>query len=64
MIATGIDGLSRGDQESGIALGYDLRTFLPLDCSAFDTPTTLWKNGAKAGWGLITPLQLPLLNGS
>ena len=36
MIATGIDGLSRGDRDSGIALGYDLRTFLPLDKSAFD----------------------------
>ncbi|KAL3774206.1 hypothetical protein ACHAWO_008804 [Cyclotella atomus] len=38
MIATGIDGLSRGDEESGIALGYDLRDFLPLDVSAFDYP--------------------------
>jgi hypothetical protein len=36
MIATGIDGLSRGDKESGIALGYDLHDFLPLDVSAFD----------------------------
>jgi hypothetical protein len=38
MIATGIDGLSRGDHESGIALGYDLRDFLPLDVGAFDYP--------------------------
>ncbi|KAL3801862.1 hypothetical protein ACHAWO_003868 [Cyclotella atomus] len=38
MIATGIDGLSRGDKESGIALGYDLRDFLPLNVSAFDYP--------------------------
>lgn len=36
MIATGIDGLSQGNQELGIALGYDLRDFLQLDCSAFD----------------------------
>jgi hypothetical protein len=36
MIATGIDGLSRGDKDSGIALGFDLRDFLPLDVSAFD----------------------------
>jgi hypothetical protein len=36
MIATGIDGLSRGDKESGIALGYDLRNFLPLNKSAFN----------------------------
>ena len=38
MIATGIDGLSRGDHESGITLGYDLRDYLPLDRSAFDYP--------------------------
>jgi hypothetical protein len=38
MIATGIDGLSRGDHESGIALGYDLRDFLPLDTSCFSYP--------------------------
>jgi hypothetical protein len=38
MIATGIDGLSRGDHESGIALGYDLRDFLPLDVGPFDYP--------------------------
>jgi hypothetical protein len=38
MIATGIDGLSRGDQESGIALGYDVSDFLPLDVGAFDYP--------------------------
>ena len=36
MIACGVDGLSRGDRESGITLGYDLRDFLPLDMSAFD----------------------------
>ena len=36
MIATGIDGLSRGDRESRVALGYDLWSFLPLDTSAFE----------------------------
>jgi hypothetical protein len=42
MIATGIDGLSRGDHESGIALGYDLRDFLPLDVGAFDYPDNIY----------------------
>ena len=36
MIETGIDGWSRGDFETGISLGYDLRNFLPLDKSAFE----------------------------
>jgi len=38
MIATGIDGMSRGDRDSGISLGYDLRKFLPLNIGAFDYP--------------------------
>ena len=45
MIATGIDGLSRGDKESGIALGHDLRDFLPLNVSAFD-----FKGNALEEW--------------
>jgi len=36
MIATGIDGLSRGNQDGGIAVGYDLRKFVPVDRGAFD----------------------------
>jgi hypothetical protein len=36
MIATGIDGWSRGDFQSGISLGYDLRLFLPLAKPAFE----------------------------
>lgn len=38
MIATGIDSLSRGDNDSGVHLGYDLWDFLPLDVGAFDYP--------------------------
>ena len=38
MIATGVDGWSRGDRDAGISLGYDLRDFLPLDKSAFEWP--------------------------
>jgi hypothetical protein len=38
MIETGIDGWSRGDFETGISLGYDLRlrTFLPLAQSSIE----------------------------
>jgi hypothetical protein len=36
MIESGIDGWSRGDFETGISLGYDLQTFLPLSRSCLD----------------------------
>ena len=36
MIATGIDGRSRGNFDAGVSLGFDLRRYLPLGVSAFD----------------------------
>jgi hypothetical protein len=36
MIESGIDGWSRGDFETGISLGYDLRNYLPLSKGCFD----------------------------
>lgn len=36
MIATGIDGRSRGDFDAGVSLGYDIRQFIPLDRGAFE----------------------------
>lgn len=36
MIASGMDGWSRGTYDAGISLGYDLRTFIPLDIPAFE----------------------------
>lgn len=36
MIETGVDGLSRGDFDAGISLGYDLRHYLPLVRTAFE----------------------------
>ena len=51
MIATGIDGMSRGDKDSGIALGYDLRDFLPLDVGAFDYPDNQLEDWCR-GWML------------
>lgn len=51
MIATGIDGLSRGDRDSGISLGFDLRTFLPLDKSAFEVNGDALKNWCHTWMG-------------
>ncbi len=31
MIATGIDGRSRGNLDAGVSLGYDIRQYLPMD---------------------------------
>ena len=36
MIATGVDGRSRGNLDSGVSLGYDIRQFLPLNKGAFE----------------------------
>ena len=36
MIATGVDGWSRGDFESGVSLGFDLRDYLPLERTALE----------------------------
>jgi hypothetical protein len=61
MIATGIDGLSRGDKDSGIALGYDLRNFLPLDVSAFDYPDNKLEHWCKSWMGEdYTPPASPI----
>lgn len=37
MILAGFDGVSRGDFDTGVLLGQDMRNFLPLDVGAFDT---------------------------
>ncbi len=36
MIATGIDGLSRGNRDTGVSLGFDIRKFIPLHLSAWE----------------------------
>jgi len=36
MIKTGIDGMSRGNQDEGISLGHDIRRYLPLNVGAFE----------------------------
>jgi hypothetical protein len=43
MIESGMDGWSRGDFETGISLGYNLRSFIPLARTAIDVaaPTVI-----------------------
>ncbi len=36
MIATGIDGESRGNEEAGVSSGYDIRPFIPVYRGAFE----------------------------
>ncbi len=36
MIASGVDGMSRGNYDAGISLGFDVRQYLPLNVSAWD----------------------------
>ena len=60
MIESGVDGWSRGDFETGVSLGYDLRTFLPLSRSCIEVAgTTLipWLRSwlGKDFSGLLTP---------
>ena len=38
MIATGMDGWSRGNYDAGISLGFDLCQFIPIDAAATDMP--------------------------
>ena len=59
MIKTGIDGLSRGDRDSGVTLGHDLRAFIPLEVSAFDHPDNDLKTWCKVWMGadFSDPLQ-------
>lgn len=48
MIATGIDGRSRGDFDAGVSLGNDIRQYIPLDRGAFDLEgprLTSWLKG-------------------
>ena len=45
MIATGMDGWSRGNHDAGLSLGFDVRQYIPLHLSA-------WRiaGGALEGW--------------
>ena len=45
MIATGMDGRSRGNFDAGISLGFDLRQYFPLNVSAFN-----YNDNALGSW--------------
>ena len=49
MIATGIDGRSRGSLDAGVSLGYDIRQYLPMDRGAFELSGDSLKVWCK-GW--------------
>ena len=48
MIASGMDGWSRGDYDAGISLGFDLRLFIPLGVSAFDVKGNQLRDWCKS----------------
>lgn len=48
MIATGVDGRSRGDFDAGVSLGHDICQYIPLDRGAFELEgprLTTWLKG-------------------
>ena len=51
MIASGVDGLSRGNYDSGISLGFDVRQFLPLNISAWDIAGNVLADWCKSWMG-------------
>ena len=51
MIKMGFDGLSRGDFDSGIMLGHDIRDLLPLGQSAFQFEGNAIESWAKSWMG-------------
>ena len=49
MILTGVDGGSRGNADAGVLVGHGIRSFIPLDKSAFDLAGNRLENWC-AGW--------------
>ena len=59
MIATGIDGRSRGNLDAGVSLGYDMRKFIPLNKGAFELAGPLLETWCRS-WmrdDFIPPLE-------
>jgi hypothetical protein len=63
MIASGVDGLSRGNYNAGISLGFDICKFMPLNITAWEIAEMFWLNGAETGWERITHLRFHLRDG-
>ncbi len=59
MIASGIDGLSRGNYDAGISLGFDICQFMPLNISAWDIAGNVLAEWCKEWMG--KDFALPLL---
>ena len=60
MIASGVDGLSRGNYDAGISLGIDICQFLPMNLSAWDVAGEVLADWCKSWMGkdyapLLTP---------
>ena len=58
MIATGMDGWSRGNHDAGLSLGFDVRLFIPLHRSAWEVTEGALENWCRSWMGLdySTPL--------
>ena len=50
MIASGVDGLSRGNYDAGISLGIDICQFLPMNLSAWDVVGEVLADWCKSFW--------------
>jgi hypothetical protein len=61
MIASGVDGLSRGNYDLGIFLGFDVCQFMPLNVSAWDIADNVLADWSKSWMGEdYRPLLLPV----
>ena len=52
MIATGMDGWSRGNHDAGLSLGYDIRKYIPLHQDAWSIAGSVLKSWCKSWMGL------------
>ena len=51
MIRSGIDGMSRGNQDAGVALGFDIRQCIPLNRNPFELTCSQLEDLCKSWTG-------------
>jgi hypothetical protein len=51
MIASGVDGLSCGNYDAGISLGFDVHQFMPLNITAWDVAGNVLADWCKSLMG-------------
>ena len=51
MIASGVDGLSWGNYDAGISLGFDVCQFMPLNISVWDVAGNVLGDWYKSWMG-------------